>query len=232
MKQSQNNRVVPIVVLAFFQAVFFQMIASQLNAQESKEAEQPFPVAMTVALKLIADPVIQKELELEQKQKAKVNKLANQYRIELQTELMEVQALPAIREEDAKATLDELKEAQADKTREIDQQYTDKLKEVLLDFQYERLGQLGIQKLYAKPVFISVFRAKAVARQAKLTDSETDRLAKATRKAEEEYLAELRKLKLKYHQQVCESLSPDVKTIIEEILGEPYVAVPELKQGK
>ena len=49
MKQSQNNRVVPIVVLAFFQAVFFQMIASQLNAQESKEAEQPFPVAMTVA---------------------------------------------------------------------------------------------------------------------------------------------------------------------------------------
>ena len=205
---------------------------SPTMAQKKKEQEQPYSVAMKLVLKLLAQADVQKELELDDDQIRKINTLANKYPHEVQAALMKIQALPITRKEQSREALQELQEAHKEKTLEIDVDYAKKLEEILLPFQRERIGQVGIQLLHARPVFVSVFKSRAVAEQAELTEKEARALSRVTSQAEIEYLRELRELKLKYHQQVRDSFSPEVHAAVQEILGAPYITVPEIKKGK
>lgn len=228
----RSNRGILFKCLALVLLSSIAFSTSTLLAQQEQEFGQPYPVAMKLVLKLLAQPDIQKELELDDDQIRKVNSLANKYPHEVQTALMKIQALPVARKEDAQDALKELQEAHNEKTLEIDVGYAKKLDEVLLPFQRERTGQIGIQLLNARPVFVSVFKARAVAEQAELTEEEARALSRVTSQAETEYLRELRELKLKYHQQVRDSLDPESRAAVNEILGAPYITVPEIKTGK
>ena len=214
--------------LALTIAASLALAATKLPAQQKSKREQTYPVPVNQVFQLLAQSHIQKELELDKEQLPKIKTLANKYSEELQTELMKIQPLPITRDEQMRETLKELEQARAEKSREIDIAYAEKLDDVLVPFQVERVGQIGIQLSHGRPVFVSVFKSKAVAAQANLTDDQAHELAQVTSQAETDYLRELRELKAKYHQQVRDTMSLEVRAAVEELLGAPYITVPEI----
>lgn len=238
----RDSKIVLRRALIFGALAFGAMFNNSMIVAQVITAKQPYQVSMDVVLKLLSLPDVQKELELESEQLGTIKALTNEYPQEVQRELSKMQPLPVVRDEKldkdqsdedlADEALKELSEARNQTKLEIGKAYAEKLDEVLLPFQRKRIGQIGIQFLHAKPVFVSTFKSKAVAVQAELTEREADKLSQATEDAEKEYLRELRELKKKYHKQVRDSLAPEVKAAVQEILGDPYITVPEIKKKK
>ncbi len=218
-------------IMIFGLAIFQEPIFAQGNKKKTK-LEQPYSVPMKIVLRMLTQSEIQKELELDTAQIRKVKTYANQYPHEVQAEWMKIQPLPITREEESDEQMKEVEEARKERVLEIDNDYATKLEEVLLPFQRKRIGQMGVQLLYAKPVLVSVFKSKEVAKLADLNESQSRELSRVATQAELDYLKELKELKLKYHQQVRDSFSPEVRAAVQEILGDPYITVPEPEKAK
>ncbi len=214
--------------LALTIAAGLALATTNLPAQQKSKHEQTYPVPVKLVFQLLAQPYIQKELELDEEQLPKIKTLANKYSEELKTELMKIQPLPITREEQMRENLKELEQARKERTLEIDEVYAEKLDDVLVPFQVERVGQIGIQISHGRPVFVSVFKSKVVTERANLTENQARELAKVTSQAETDYLRDLRELKARYHQQVRDTMSLEVRAAVEELLGAPYITVPEI----
>ena len=188
-----------------------------------------YPLAFQDVITIFNRPDVQKELEIGPDQLKEFKKTIQPFRFKLQEELSALQPIKILGDSEAKEQQRELMVARQEKKTEVEEKFALKLDEILLAHQSERLKQIVIQAAHADPVFVSAYTSKFVAERTKLDEKQQKKLQAIGEDMEKQYLADLRKLKMKYHKKVRKSMGNEAAKAIQDLLGDPFVTDPRTR---
>ena len=167
---------------------------------------------------LLRDSGIRKELELVDDQIAKIEELGNQIRSEMQEVFAGFRGLRDLPEEERRAKMEEMQATMRAKGREVQE----RVEEVLLPHQRERLGQLMVQSRLRQGT-ARALGSEQMREALGLTEDQIEKLREASETKTRELEEKISKLREEARKEILEDvLTADQVARFEKMVGEPF----------
>ena len=191
-------------------AILPALIESETDLAERPAIAMPAPSLWD----LISNPSVQADLEL----------------VDDQQEQIELLKLQMIRE--SKQLFNETQGAQdykqfAKKIGVIKRQYAERLEEVLLPLQIDRMKQIALQMHLKNSGMANAISSSVVAEVLELTDQQVAKLKEKSLLLKKQLAADIEKLKAKRDQTLLNELTPQQRTKLSELQGDEWAPKPE-----
>jgi len=210
----------PMVILWLFGSVF---LAGQVEAQptavlpalESEQADgETYQMPAPSLWDLIGNPSVQADLDLVTDQQKQIDDLRQQ----MTREVKQLFSQP----ETSKDYAEFSKQVES-----LKQQYLDRVKEVLLPLQVERMKQIALQMHLKRSGTANAITSPAVAELLGLSDQQVDRLKQQSVLLKKKLAEDIKKLKAKLEQTLLNELTAQQRAKLSELKGDKWASKPE-----
>jgi hypothetical protein len=160
---------------------------------------------------LLHDPGVQKELELLDEQREQIRQMQNEFAKEIKSKV-----------DGAMKEGGPGRERIGEVISEINQRRKERLSEILLPHQIDRLKQISFQSNVSQGGLGSALASKALAEELGIDDEQREALKKKAEELNKEFEEKVTKLKVEMREELMDELSPEQQKKIKELLGQEF----------
>ena len=160
---------------------------------------------------LLNDPGLQKELELVDSQREQIQQMKQEFGKEIKSKIDEIIKAP-----------DSDKGKIGEAMHEIEKRKKDRLAEILLPHQIDRLKQVSFQASVNQGGMRQALLSKAVMEQLGIDEKQKDELAKKAEELTKEFEGKVAKLKADLRDELVNELKPEQREKMKQLMGSNF----------
>ncbi len=160
---------------------------------------------------LLNDPGIQKELELVDSQREQIQQMKQEFGKEIKSKIDEIMKTP-----------DSDKGKIGEAMREIEKRKKDRLAEILLPHQIDRLKQVSFQSSVNHGGMSQALLSKTVMEQLGIDEKQKDELSKKAEELKKEFDEKVAKLKIDMREELLTELKPEQREKMKQLMGSKF----------
>ena len=166
---------------------------------------------MVASEMLLNDPGIQKELELVDSQREQIQQMKLEFGKEIKSKIDEIMKSP-----------DSDKGKIGEAMHEIEKRKKDRLAEILLPHQIDRLKQVSFQASVNQGGMSQALLSKSVMEQLGIDEKQKDELAKKAEELTKEFEGKVAKLKADLRDELVNELKPEQREKMKQLMGSNF----------
>ncbi len=161
---------------------------------------------------LLMNNSVREELDLVDDQVAELQAVGEEMRDEFRSIFQEIRDLPA----------EERRDAMVERRQEIEKMVQDRMKEVLLPQQFNRLEQIHLRSVVQRQGTAAALSQGSVAEALNLTDAQREKLREKSEQLNQELQQKIEELRTQMRDELLDVLDTKQRAQLEELMGDDF----------